>query len=75
MIISWRGWIVYHDYAEKLINDRVPFLIGGDFNVIPEDKDCHDPKAWDGDAAFRSETHEKYRSLQKYWIIRCVSYI
>lgn len=52
-----------YDYAEKLVQERVPFLIGGDFNVIPEDKDCHDPKAWVGDAAFRPETHDKYRAL------------
>jgi exodeoxyribonuclease-3 len=53
-----------HDYAEALVLERIPFLIGGDFNVIPEDKDCHDPKAWEGDAAFRPETHDLYRSLQ-----------
>lgn len=24
------------------------FLLGGDFNVAPEDRDVHDPKAWEG---------------------------
>lgn len=52
-----------YNYASKLIAERTPFLIGGDFNVIPEDIDCHDPKAWAGDALFRPETHEKYRKL------------
>lgn len=53
-----------HRYATDLIDERVPFLIGGDFNVIPEDKDCHDPKAWEGDALFRPETHAKFRALK-----------
>lgn len=41
----------------------IPFLIGGDFNVIPEDRDCYDPAAWAGDALFRSETRRKFRAL------------
>lgn len=28
------------------------FLLGGDFNVAPEDRDCHDPKAWEGQILF-----------------------
>ncbi len=48
----------------KALRDAdIPFVIGGDFNVIPEDRDCHDPKAWRGDAAFRPETHLKWQSL------------
>ncbi len=53
-----------YTYVQKLVHDRVPFVIGGDFNVIPEDQDCYDPKAWEGDALFRPETHEKYRALK-----------
>lgn len=47
----------------ELREDSTPFAIGGDFNVIPEDKDCYDPKAWEGDAAFRQETWDRYRAL------------
>ncbi len=43
---------------------RIPFLIGGDFNVIPEGKDCHDPKAWEGDALFCPETRSVFRRIQ-----------
>ena len=32
--------------------DDVPTLIGGDFNVIPEDLDCHKPSSWEHDALF-----------------------
>lgn len=52
-----------YERLKQLRKDKVPFLIGGDFNIIPEDKDCHNPSAWKGDALFRPETHEKWRSL------------
>lgn len=53
---------LYKRLAE-LRAEQIAFLIAGDFNVIPEDKDCHDPKAWEGDALFRPETHQKWRAL------------
>jgi exodeoxyribonuclease-3 len=40
-----------------------PFVIAGDFNVIPQDEDCYDPKAWAEDALFRPETRRMYRSI------------
>lgn len=43
--------------------EEVKFVIGGDFNVIPEDEDCHDPAAWAGDALFRPESRNAYRAL------------
>jgi exodeoxyribonuclease III len=42
-----------------------PTLIGGDFNVIPEDIDCHKPSSWIRDALFQPEPRAKYRSLLK----------
>ncbi len=47
----------------ELRQEEIPFLIGGDFNVIPEDKDCYDPKTWKDDALFRPETRQKFRTL------------
>lgn len=43
--------------------DNIPFAIGGDFNVIPEEKDCFDPKVWADDALFKIETRSAYRKL------------
>ena len=48
---------------KTLCDADTPFIIGGDFNVIPENKDCHAPKDWEGDALFRPETHKAFRSL------------
>ncbi len=43
--------------------ENVPALIGGDFNVIPEDIDCHKPSSWIHDALFQPEPRERYRAL------------
>ena len=44
-------------------DDGVPVVIGGDFNVIPEDIDCHKPSSWIRDALFRPEPRARYRSF------------
>jgi exodeoxyribonuclease III len=44
------------------LDDGLPTLIGGDFNVIPEDIDCHKPSSWMRDALFQPEPRERYRS-------------
>jgi exodeoxyribonuclease-3 len=40
------------------------FVIAGDYNVIPRDVDCHDPRVWASDALFQPETRAAYRALQ-----------
>jgi exodeoxyribonuclease-3 len=52
-----------YDRLSQLRAENIPFVIGGDFNVIPDDRDCHAPRDWDGDALFRPETHAKWRAL------------
>ena len=39
-----------------------PTLVGGDFNVIPEDIDCHKPPSWMKDALFQPEPRARYRA-------------
>lgn len=48
---------------KNLMDQDTPFIIGGDFNVIPENKDCHSPENWRGDALFRDETHKAWNKL------------
>jgi exodeoxyribonuclease III len=43
--------------------EDLPVLIGGDFNVIPEDIDCHKPSSWIHDALFQPEPRARYRGL------------
>jgi exodeoxyribonuclease-3 len=58
------GWLTrLQKHLKELVEDNVPFAIGGDFNVIPEDKDCWDPKVWIQDALFRIESRQKLRAI------------
>ncbi len=44
----------------------MPLVVMGDYNIMPEDIDCHDPKAWRDDALFRNEVRQffrRYRAL------------
>lgn len=59
--LSWMKRL--RDRLKKLKDNNIPFAIGGDFNVIPEDKDCHDPKAWKDDALFQPESIAAFRAL------------
>lgn len=47
----------------ELRANNVQFAIGGDFNVIPEAKDCFDPKTWANDALFLLSTRAAFRKL------------
>ena len=43
--------------------EDLPVLVGGDFNVIPEDIDCHKPESWIHDALFQPESRDRFRAL------------
>jgi len=50
-------------HAKQLLALEEPFVLAGDYNVIPEPRDCADPAAWEGDALFLPQTRARYRSL------------
>ena len=52
-----------HQQMCAWLEKDVPVLIGGDFNVIPEDIDCHKPASWIHDALFQPEPRARYRAL------------
>lgn len=49
--------------AEELLATEAPFVLAGDYNVIPAAEDCYDPRAWAEDALFRMETRAKFREI------------
>ncbi len=51
------------DKLNELKSARIPFIIGGDFNVIPDDIDCYDPALWRGDALFHPDTITQFRRI------------
>ena len=41
----------------------MPVVLGGDFNVIPQDIDCYDPAGWEGDALTRDESRAAFSRI------------
>ncbi len=50
-------------FVESRLALEEPFVLLGDFNLIPAPIDAHDPQAWWGDALFRPESLERWRTL------------
>lgn len=52
---------------EAFAKDRMaleePLVLAGDYNIIAEPHDCKNPADWEGDAAFRPESHAAYRKF------------
>lgn len=48
---------------DRWLKSDLPTIIGGDFNVIPEDLDCDKPANWTRDALFQPETRERFRAM------------
>lgn len=51
------------DWAKDALKLEEPLLMAGDYNIIPQNEDCHDPELWAGDALFRPESRERFWKL------------
>ncbi|PTQ75280.1 exodeoxyribonuclease III [Celeribacter persicus] len=49
--------------AQELLAEEQPFLMAGDYNLIPQPEDAKRPEAWKDDALFRLESRTKFRRL------------
>lgn len=59
--LAWMERMQAH--AEKLLQSEEPFLMAGDYNIIPQDEDARRPEAWQEDALARPESRAAYRRL------------
>lgn len=58
------GWMArMQARAEALLAEEMPFLMAGDYNIIPQAEDAARPDAWREDALFRLESREAYRRI------------
>jgi len=58
------GWLDrLRRHAITLLRSERPFVLAGDYNVIPEAEDVYNPDSWREDALFRTETRQSYRAL------------
>ena len=60
--LAWMRRLEAH--AKDLLALEEPFVLTGDFNVIPEPVDCSDPAMWAGDALFQPESRAAFRALK-----------
>jgi exodeoxyribonuclease-3 len=59
-------------YVHERLALEEPFILAGDFNVIPEAADASNPEAWVNDALFLPQTREKYRALKNVGLVDAV---
>lgn len=59
--LAWMDRLIAH--AKAMLAYEEPFVLAGDYNVIPEPRDCYDSDAWAGDALFLPKTRKKFRTL------------
>lgn len=59
--LAWMDRLIRH--AETLLASELPVVLGGDYNVIPQDEDVYDPRAFAGDALAQPETRQRFRTL------------
>ena len=49
--------------AQALLAADTPFLMAGDYNIIPQAEDCWDTEPWQNDALYLLESRTAYREL------------
>ena len=48
------------DWDEDL---KKKIIIGGDFNIIPNEEDVYNPEDWENDALYRTEIRKFFRNI------------
>ncbi len=51
-------------HAADLLRNEEPVVLMGDYNIIPQDKDAHNPKGWLKDALFQPESKDALRRIE-----------
>lgn len=49
--------------AQALLAQEIPFLMAGDYNIIPQAEDAKRPEAWTEDALYRQTSREAFRKI------------
>jgi exodeoxyribonuclease-3 len=59
--LAWLGALI--DYLKELLAQPTPLVLLGDFNIAPEDRDVHDPAAWEGNVLVSEPERARFREL------------
>lgn len=60
--LAWMKRLRAH-VAQTLLPAEEPLVLAGDYNLIPEDRDCHAPDRYRKDALMREESRHAFRSI------------
>lgn len=58
-----RWFAALQDYLAAELKLHARLAVAGDFNVAPEDRDVHDPKAWEGQVLVSESERAAWRAL------------
>ncbi|HIP79545.1 MAG TPA: exodeoxyribonuclease III, partial [Kiloniellaceae bacterium] len=59
--LAWMDRLL--DHGRALLQSEAPVILGGDYNIIPQDEDVYDPRAFAGDALAQPESRQRFRAL------------
>jgi exodeoxyribonuclease-3 len=59
--LKWMDRLIAFSHERLKLEE--PFILAGDYNVIPTSLDARRPEAWTKDALFLPQTREKFRAL------------
>jgi len=59
--LDWMDRLIGH--AEKRLRDETPYILLGDYNVIPDPVDARYPENWVDDALFQPDSRQRFRAL------------
>jgi len=59
--LAWMQRLKTH--AANLLVFEEPVILGGDYNLIPRDRDVHDAAEWHGDALIRPESRDAFAEI------------
>ncbi|MEE4237520.1 MAG: exodeoxyribonuclease III [Anderseniella sp.] len=59
--LAWMDRLIAH--ARERLKLEEPFVLAGDYNIIPEPRDAARPQDWVNDALFLQSSREKFREL------------
>lgn len=58
------GWLsALHDWLEQELVRYPKLILLGDYNIAPDDRDVHDPKAWEGKILVSEPERDAFRGL------------
>ncbi|HEY0664730.1 MAG TPA: exodeoxyribonuclease III [Gallionella sp.] len=58
------GWLAaLHDWLREELARYPKLALLGDYNIAPEDRDVHDPKAWEGNVLVSETERQQFRNL------------